>query len=75
MSILTIMNNKLSVDINSLGANLWSIKDQEGTEYLWQGDVNTWPDKSMNFFPDILQHPFLTAKNSMVRYKHTMSQP
>lgn len=53
MSILTIMNNKLSVDINSLGANLWSIKDQEGTEYLWQGDVNTWPDKSMNLFPYI----------------------
>lgn len=53
MNIFTIKNDKLSVDINSLGANLWSIKDREGTEYLWQGDVNTWPDKSMNLFPYI----------------------
>ena len=51
MDILTIKNEHLSVDIHPLGANLWSIKDRESTEYLWQGDVKTWPDKSLNIFP------------------------
>ena len=51
MDIFTIKNEHLSVGIHPLGANLWSIKDREDIEYLWQGDVKTWPDKSLNIFP------------------------
>lgn len=51
MNVYTIKNDFLSVDIHPLGANLWSIKDNDNVEYLWQGDVKTWPKKSLNLFP------------------------
>ena len=30
-----------------------SIRSYDGTEYLWQGDQNTWPDHAPNLFPYI----------------------
>lgn len=49
--IHTISNSFLSVDINSLGAELMSIKDSEGHEYLWQGDEKYWHGRAYNLFP------------------------
>ena len=50
--LYTIQIERLSVTVNSHGAELWSIKDQE-TEYLWQGDKTFWEDRSPNLFPYI----------------------
>ena len=52
-SILTIRNEKLTVQVNQYGAGLWSVKDAEGTEYLWQGDPKYWEDRSPILFPYI----------------------
>lgn len=49
--IYQIKNQNLSVEVNSLGAELWSIKDGAGHEYLWQGDENTWKNRATNLFP------------------------
>lgn len=48
-----IKNEYLSVVINNKGAELWSIKDKDGMEYLWQGDVRYWDGKAINLFPYI----------------------
>ena len=34
----TLHNELLTVEVSDLGAELQSIKDDEGKEYLWQGD-------------------------------------
>lgn len=49
--IYTLKNDSLTVVINELGATLWSIKDQSGQEYLWQGDPKYWADRAPNIFP------------------------
>ncbi len=48
-----IKNDFLKVVINPVGAELWSISDKEGNEYLWQGDENIWRSKAPNLFPYI----------------------
>ncbi len=50
--IYTIENENLQVQINSMGAELWSIKNKEdGTEHLWQGDASVWPRRAPTLFP------------------------
>lgn len=51
--IYTIQNEYLIVKIHEKGATLWSIKDKDGTEYLWQGDKKFWGDRAPNLFPYI----------------------
>ena len=36
-----IKNDQLTLEISSLGAELQSIKDANGNEYLWDGDHET----------------------------------
>ncbi|WP_186429595.1 aldose 1-epimerase family protein [Clostridium sp. BSD9I1] len=47
----TIRNNNLTVTTSSLGGELQSVLGKDGTEYLWQGDINTWNYKALNIFP------------------------
>ncbi len=47
----TIQNEKLKVVIRSLGAEIISMKDQDGKEYLWQGDPTYWDGQAPNLFP------------------------
>lgn len=47
----TIQNHHLSVTVNALGAQLWSIKSADGTQYLWQGDETYWKDRALTIFP------------------------
>ncbi|MFI3200533.1 MAG: aldose 1-epimerase family protein [Eubacteriales bacterium] len=47
----TIQNKYLKVVIESKGAELWSIMDQEQCEYLWQGDSTYWGNRSPLLFP------------------------
>lgn len=50
--IYTIDNDILKVEINSIGAELWSIEDKrDGVEHLWQGDKNLWPRRAPTLFP------------------------
>ena len=51
--IHTISNDRLTVQINEKGAELWSIRSADGTEYLWQGDPRYWSDRALNLFPQI----------------------
>ena len=51
--IYTIQNEYLTVKINEKGATLWSIQDNESTEYLWQGDEKYWSNRAPNLFPYI----------------------
>ena len=49
----TIKNKYMTVIISSLGGELQSIKNAEGTEFLWQGDALYWQGKAPNLFPYI----------------------
>ncbi len=52
-ALYTIRNEQLCVAVRTLGGSLCSVKDQEGTEYLWQGDPAYWKDQAPNLFPYI----------------------
>ena len=47
----TLHNELLTVEVSDLGAELQSIKDDEGKEYLWQGDDRYWGRRSPILFP------------------------
>ena len=49
--MVTISNEHLTVEIAEKGAELQSIKDANGREYLWQGDPDFWPRRSPILFP------------------------
>lgn len=49
--MVTLKNEKLTVTISEHGAELQSIKDANGVEYLWQGDEKYWPRRSPILFP------------------------
>lgn len=49
----TIRNKNLTVVISSRGGEFRSIRDTEGTEYLWQGDPGSWDERGPNLFPYI----------------------
>lgn len=49
--IYMIQNQYLSVSASQKGAELWSIQDKEGTEYLWQGNPAYWEDRAPHLFP------------------------
>lgn len=49
--LLTIENERLRVSVQALGAQLWSIEDRDGVQYLWQGDAKYWADRALTIFP------------------------
>lgn len=49
----TLKNEKLSLTVSSLGAEMRSMQTADGTEYLWQGDTKYWGDRAPNLFPFI----------------------
>ncbi len=46
-----ISNHALCVTVNDRGAELWSVRGADGTEYLWRGDSAYWEDRSPLMFP------------------------
>ena len=46
-----LSNDRLTIAVDAKGAELQSIKDSEGREYLWQADPNYWPRHSPILFP------------------------
>ena len=48
--LYTINSDKLSVTVDTFGAQVMSIKSKDGYEYLWQGG-EWWPDRCPVLFP------------------------
>ena len=46
-----LKNNKLEVHFQSFGGELSSIKDNDGVEFLWQGDKQYWSGQAPVLFP------------------------
>ncbi len=51
MAIDLLQNEYLQIAVKRLGAELTSITDANGTEYLWQGDPRIWDGRSPLLFP------------------------
>ncbi|MFT4107123.1 MAG: aldose 1-epimerase family protein [Lacrimispora sp.] len=49
--LVTIKDSKTTAVIDSMGAQLISLKDQAGTEYIWQRDPGFWKNCSPLLFP------------------------
>ena len=49
--IYTIKNEFLTVEINSLGAEIHSVKSNDGCEYIWQGNPEFWSGRAPIMFP------------------------
>ena len=48
---ITLKNYDLEVCFKELGGELASIKDEDGIEYLWQGDAQYWSGQAPVLFP------------------------
>jgi len=52
--ISTLSNGNITIEVNSIGAELWSIKKaNDSFEYLWQGDGTYWTGRSPVLFPNV----------------------
>ncbi len=51
--IFNIQNDRLSVTVEDIGAQIISVKDGAGMEYMWQRDPNIWPRTAPVLFPVI----------------------
>ncbi len=51
--LLAIHNDHIQVQVDSLGAQLLSVKSSDGCQYLWQGDPKYWGDRAPVLFPII----------------------
>ena len=51
MGLITIHNDLLTVTLSTRGAELQSIRDQNGVERLWQGDPAFWASRAPVLFP------------------------
>lgn len=49
--LITIQNEKLSLTVDTFGAQMQSIRSFDGCEYLWQGDSKYWADRAPVLFP------------------------
>jgi len=49
--IIEIKNGFLTAEIKTFGGELHSLKDKNATEYIWQGDKNSWPRQAPLLFP------------------------
>ena len=39
---VTLQNGRLRAELDTLGAQLTSVQDVHGTEYIWQADPAVW---------------------------------
>jgi len=51
--LITIQNKHIALTVDTLGAQMMSIRAADGCEYLWQGDPEYWSDRSPTLFPFI----------------------
>ena len=65
-----IKNDQLTLEISSLGAELQSIKDANGNEYLWDGDEKYWNRHFASPSYRSAARPFACCLSSFRLYKH-----
>ena len=51
--LITLKNEKLTLTVDTLGAQMMNLQSHDGVEYLWQGDPAYWADRSPVLFPFI----------------------
>lgn len=51
MTMETLQNERLTIEVSAKGAELQSIKDADDKEYLWQGNAKYWARRSPILFP------------------------
>ena len=51
--IVTLQNDKLTVTVDTLGAQQLSVTSAEGIEYLWYGDPKHWKGRAPHLFPTV----------------------
>lgn len=51
MSIITLHNEQLTVQVSTMGAELQSIRDAKGVDRLWNGDPVIWSGRAPIMFP------------------------
>lgn len=61
----TISNSYLTAQINHLGAELFSLKNDSNTEYIWEGNPDFWGKHSPVLFPIVG-----TLKNNSYTYEN-----
>ena len=63
---ITITNETLTATINPKGAELNSLQDNNGTEYIWEGNPDFWGKHSPVLFPVVgtLKHNTYTYNNT-----------
>ena len=49
--LYTIQNDQIRVQVNSLGAQIMSMKSVDQVEYVWQGDEAYWKNRAPILFP------------------------
>ena len=62
----TISNSNLTAQINHFGAELFSLKNSENKEYIWEGNPAFWGKHSPVLFPIVG-----TLKNNSFQYKES----
>ena len=55
--MITLANDRLTVTIAALGAELQSVTDAQGRDWLWNGEPAIWAGRSPLLFPVIGKHP------------------
>lgn len=51
MSLIKLKNSDIEVTIDTFGAEIKSVKDSNGTEFMWEGDPNVWARIAPVIFP------------------------
>ncbi len=75
--IYSIENEHLKVEINDLGAELWSIYNKKTDSHLlWQGDPEVWPRRSPSLFPvcSVTHDPKMPQHGFIRDYTHTVEE-
>lgn len=49
--LITIQNDRLTVAISTVGAEIQSVRSKTGTEFIWEGDPAVWAGRAPIMFP------------------------
>ena len=55
--LIQISNDQLSVTVSPLGAEMQSLRDAQGRDYLWDGDAQYWSGRAPILFPIVGRAP------------------
>jgi len=49
--MLTLQNQNLTLCVDPFGAQMMELGSKQGTQFLWNGDKQYWPDRAPVLFP------------------------